>query len=162
MRESMREEDPRTRAARRAAELRDHGGLDDDSYKDDFYIDPALIPPGWTYEWKRILVAGAADPGYEVQIARAGFEPVPVSRHPEMMPMNWKGMTIERSGLLLMERPAEITQIARERELRIARAQVQQKEAQLNSAEPGHFERANKDQPLVRINKSYESIPIPE
>jgi hypothetical protein len=69
---------------------------------------------------------------------------------------------IERKGMILMERPLEITQDARDNELRKARAQVRQKEAQLNSAEGGQFERTNKDQSLVKVRKSYESIPIPE
>lgn len=162
MRPAMREEDPRTRAARRAAELRDHRGGDMDEGTDDFYIDLSDIPPGWTYEWKRKLVLGAEDPAYMVALARAGWEPVPTSRHPSYMPDGGNYPTIERKGMILMERPTEITDDARENERRKARNQVRQKEAQLNSAEGGHFERSNKDQSLVKINRSYESIPIPK
>jgi hypothetical protein len=61
-----------------------------------------------------------------------------------------------------MERPAEISDEARAIELRKARNQVRQKEAQLNSAEGGQFERSNKDQSLVKVRKSYDSIPIPQ
>lgn len=162
MRPAMREEDPRTRAARRAAELRDHRGGDMEEGTDDFYIDLADIPPGWTYEWKRKLVLGAEDPAYMVALARAGWEPVPTSRHPSYMPDSGNYTTIERKGMILMERPSEITDDAREYEKRKARNQVRQKEAQLNSAEGGHFERSNKDQSLVKISRSYESIPIPK
>jgi hypothetical protein len=161
MRPNMREEDPRTRAARRAAELRDHHNGDMDDGTDEFYIDPADIPEGWSYEWKRRTVLGAEDPAYQVALARAGWEPVPTSRHPSYMPMGGDYPFIERKGMILMERPKEITDDARDSEMRKARAQVRQKEAQLNSAEGGHFERSNKDQSLVKVRKSYESIPIP-
>jgi len=161
LRPAMREEDPRTRAARRAAELRDHGAVDEDG-TDEFYIPAAEIPPGWSYEWKRRQVLGADDPAYQVSIARQGWEAVPVSRHPTMMPPDWRGNTIERKGLVLMERPLEITQDARERELIRARQQVRAKEQQLSSADGGQFERTNKGDSLVKVRKSYESIPIPE
>ena len=156
-----REEDPRTRAARRAAELREHLG-DSDEGTDDFYINPSDIPAGWAYEWKRRTVMGAEDPAYQVSLARAGWEPVPASRHPEYMPTDWAHQTIERKGMVLMERPLEINEEAHARELRKARNQVRHKENQLNSAEAGQFERANKDQSLVKVRKSYESIPIPD
>ena len=162
MRPTMREEDPRTRAARRSAELRDHRGGDMSEGSDDFYIDLGDIPAGWTYEWKRKLVLGAEDPAYMVALARAGWEAVPTSRHPSYMPNSGNYPTIERKGMLLMERPTEITDDARDHERFKARNQVRQKEAQLNSAEGGQFERSNKDQSLVKINRSYESIPIPK
>jgi hypothetical protein len=160
IRAPMREEDPRTRAARRAAELRDHLG-DMDEGTDDFYINKDDIPAGWEYEWKRKLLLGAEDPAYQVALARAGWEPVPTSRHPSYMPNNGDHPIIERKGMVLMERPSEISDEARAIELRKARNQVRQKEAQLNSAEGGQFERSNKDQSLVNIRKSYDSIPIP-
>jgi hypothetical protein len=161
IRAPMREEDPRTRAARRAAELRDHLG-DLDEGTDDFFINKSDIPPGWEYEWKRKLLLGAEDPAYQVALARAGWEPVPTSRHPSYMPNSGNHPTIERKGMVLMERPSEISEESRAIELRKARNQVRQKEAQLNSAEGGQFERANKDQSLVNIRKSYDSIPIPQ
>ena len=162
MRPTMREEDPRARAARRAAELRDHRNGDMDEGVDEFFIDPADIPEGWSYEWKRRTVLGAEDPAYQVALARAGWEPVQTSRHPSYMPMGGDYPFIERKGMILMERPLEITDDARNAELRKARMQVRQKEAQLNSAESGQFERTNKDQSLVKVRKSYEAIPIPE
>ena len=161
MRPAMREEDPRARAARRAAELRDHRNGDLDEGTDEFAIDPSDIPEGWSYEWKRRTVLGAEDPAYQVALARAGWEPVPTSRHPSYMPMGGDYPFIERKGMILMERPLEITDDARNTELRKARMQVRQKEAQLNSAEGGQFERQNKDQSLVKVKRSYEAIPIP-
>jgi len=161
MRPTMREEDPRTRAARRAAEIRNHVGNMDEG-PDDFYIDLSEIPDGWTYEWKRKTVLGQEDPAYQVQLARMGWEPVPASRHPRYMPEGAKYASIERKGMVLMERPKELSDEARQIELKKARNQIRQKEAQLNSAPDGQFGRNNKDAPLVKIGKSYEAIPIPK
>jgi hypothetical protein len=156
-----REEDPRARAARRALELREQASSDDDGV-DKFYIDPKLIPDGWSYEWKTFTVLGKENPSYQVAMAHKGWEAVPRSRHPHLMPLNYQGETIEREGMMLMERPLEITQEAKARDLRIARAQVRGKEEQLGGAPAGTFERSNKDQPLVKVKKSFEHMEIPE
>lgn len=155
-----REEDPRARAARRALELREQATSDDDGV-DKFYIDPKMIPDGWSYEWKTFTVLGKENPSYQVSMAHKGWEAVPRARHPHLMPINYQGETIEREGMILMERPLEITQEAKARDLRIARAQVRGKEEQLGGAAPGTFERDNKGASLVNVKKSFENIPIP-
>jgi hypothetical protein len=160
--EVPREEDPRTRAARRAAELREHLGDNLGDGVDEFFVDPRIIPDGWSYEWKRHMTLGAQDPSYQVSLARGGWDAVPAHRHPELMPDNWRGATIERRGMILMERPAEITEQVKARELRKAREQVGQKEQQLYGAPPGTFERDNKGNPLVKVGRSYEALAIPK
>jgi len=154
--------DPRIRAAARAAQLRDHLGDGLGEGIDEFYIDPAIIPDGWSYEWKRETVLGQPDPSYQVTLAQRGWEPVPASRHPQLVPPGWTGAHIPRKGCVLMERPKEITDEVRAQEIRRARDQVRQKEAQLGAAPAGTFERDNKGNTMVNIKKSYESIPIPE
>lgn len=167
LRPPMRDDDPRSRAAQRAAELRGHLGSIDEG-EDKFFVDPADIPDGWDYEWKRRTVYGAEDPAYQVAIARRGWEPVPASRHPSMMPSGYTGQTIERDGMVLMERPKEISDEARAHELRKARRQVRAKEEQLTAAPAGQFERENKDRMgverggLMKLNKSYERVQVPE
>jgi hypothetical protein len=161
LRPEVREEDPRTRAARRAAEIRNHINVDDEGV-DEFFIDPSVIPPGWSYEWKRRTVMNEENAAYQVQLQLKGWEPVPASRHPEYMPNNGRFSTIERKGMVLMERPLEITEAARQAELRKARIQVRSKEEQLNTAPGGTFERSNKDAGMAKVNKSYEPIPIPQ
>lgn len=160
MRTSPREEDPRARAERRAAEIRKHLSNDVSDGADRFYINPDSIPDGWSYEWKRKTIWGKEDPAHEVELARKGWEAVPASRHPEMMPKgNWQ--TIERDGMILMERPKELTDEAHSGNLRAARLQVKAKEAQLNQAPEGTFER---NDPRVKpsIKKSYQAMPISE
>jgi hypothetical protein len=156
------EESPRDRAARKAAELRSHrdGNLDDGT--DEFYVEPGVIPDGWTYEWKTKTILGAEDPAHQVKLARDGWEAVPANRHPEMMPAGYKGVEITRKGMVLMERPAEITEEVRQIELRRARLQVRAKEEQLSAAPAGQFERSNKGNEMAKIKKGYEAMPIPE
>lgn len=160
MRGNVREESPADRAKRRAAEIRGHlGGLDEGT--DEFYIDPHVIPDGWSYEWKRRLLLGAEDPSHNVALYRMGWEPVPASRHPEMMPRGWHGDTIERKGMILMERPLELVEEARSHELRKARNQVRDKEAQLAGTPEGTLTRDHA-QAKPSIKKGYEPIPIPK
>lgn len=155
MRPAMREEDPRAAAARRAAEIRGHIG-DLDEGTDEF---AAPRPPdGWTYEWKQRTVMGAEDPARQVHYARTGWEAVPTARHPEMMPHNGASPIIERKGMVLMQRPKDISDEVRDIDLRRARNQVQAKKQQLSQAPDGHFERSNKD---VKIRNSYEPLPVP-
>ena len=157
MRPAMREEDPRVAAARRAAEIRGHiGNMDEGT--DEFRAPPA--PDGWEYEWKRKVVLGQEDPAYQVQLARMGWEPVPTSRHPEEMPGRGNHPTIERKGMTLMMRPAVISEEARSIDRRRARDQIRAKEAQLNAAPDGHFER---NDPRVKpsIKKGYSPIEVP-
>ena len=160
MRPPMRDDDPRSRAAKRAAEVRGNVGSMDEGV-DDFYIDMREVPDGWTYEWKRRTIAGQEDPAYQVSLARMGWEPVPAERHPNMMPLNGRYATIERKGMMLMERPMELSQEARSIELRKARQQVANKKSQLGSAPDGQFGR---DHASVKpkVSSSYEPMPIPK
>lgn len=156
----LREESPREAAKKRAAALRDHlGDLDDGT--DDFYIPLEVVPDGWTYEWKRHTTLGAEDPTYQVSLLRAGWEPVPSSRHPEMMPSNTKDKMILRKGMILMERPTEIVEERRNIEAKRARDQVRAKEAQLSGAPEGTGPRDHKDV-RPQIKKTYEPMPVPE
>lgn len=155
------EEDPRTRAARRALELRDHlGGMDQGT--DKFYIDPRIIPDGWSYEYKTFEVLGKQNPAYQTSLAHRGWEPVPRSRHPQLMPENFPGDTILVEGMMLMERPKEITDEVIAADKKRARGQVRAKEEQLGAAPPGTFERDNKGNQMSSVKKSFESIPIPD
>lgn len=159
VRAGQREEDPRARAERRAAEITQHLDGASDSEVDRFFIDPRAIPDGWSYEWKRKTIWGKEDPAHEVELARLGWEAVPASRHPEMMPKgNWQ--TIERDGMILMERPKSITDAAHSKNLKAARAQVRAKEAQLNQTPEGTLPRDEDPRTRATIKKSYEAMPI--
>jgi hypothetical protein len=160
--DSTASESPRDRAARRVAELRGHDTDLGDDGTDEYHIELGIIPDGWSYEWKTRTILGAEDPAHQVALARKGWEIVPAARHPELMPMGYKGVEITRKGMVLMERPLEITQEARNAEYRKARMQMRDKEAQLTEAKGGEFERSNKGDPLVKSGKKFEAMPIPE
>lgn len=160
LRPPLREEDSRAAAAKRAAQLRDHLGDVVDG-QDDFYIPLDDIPDGWTYEWKRHSTYGQEDPSYQIALAREGWEPVPVARHPWMMPSGSDAGVIFRKGMILMQCPTEIIEERQMSELRKARLQVRAKEQQIAGTPEGTLTR---DDARVRpqIKKSYEAIPIPE
>lgn len=163
MRVNPKAEDPRERARRRAEQIREHlGELDEGT--DEFFIPSQIIPDGWTYEWKRHTIYNQEDPAYTVQLAREGWEVVPVDRcpsHRAMMPATWTKNSIERKGMVLMERPIDITEEMRSIELRRARQQVRVKEQQLSATPDGTLSR---DDPRVapKIKKGYSPVEIPE
>jgi hypothetical protein len=161
MRQSF--EDHFARAAARIAVLRGHftDGVVDDS-TDEFHIPKSDIPEGWDYQWKRQSLLGKEDPTYEVMLARTGWEAVPLSRHPHYMPEGYVGTTILRRGMLLMERPLEITLEVRRMENKRARNQVRIREQQLTQAPAGQFERDNEGSSLASVKKGYAPIVVPE
>ena len=158
LRPEMREDDPRTAAAKRAQEILGNIGGQMDEGVDEFRAPPA--PDGWEYEWKRKTVMGQEDHAYMTSMARTGWEAVPTNRHPEMMPIGNQG-PIERKGMILMERPKMIGDQVREADYRRARSQIKAKEQQLSQAPQGQFGRDHA-QAQPKINKSYEPMPVPK
>jgi len=146
-------------AAIRAEELRNQMRNDnfDASMHDEFYIDPRKIPEGWDYNWKRESIAGMTDQEHMIEMRGVGWEPVDARRHPEMMAIGYVG-PVRRKGMILMERPSEITRIAMDRELATAREVVASKERALGMTPSGTFER---DSRRTGVNKSYEPMNIP-
>ena len=142
------------RAEARLRELREsmpEGG----SNRDKFW---APSPPeGWDYQWKTKTVMGEEQSSYIVELSRNGWEPVPLSRYPDMMPIGWKGETIEVEGLVLMERPKILTLEARQIESSEARSAVLTKEAQLRSGKSGDLGQRE----VHRFSKSRAPIAIP-
>ena len=128
---------------------------------DEFFVDPSIIPEGWTYEWKRLSILGQEDATHQIHLARMGWEAVPARRHPGMMPATWTKGTIERKGMILMERPTEVIEEARRIQNKAAKDQVRAKEAQIAGTPDGTMTR---DHAMARpkINKSFEAVPIPK
>ena len=97
-------------------------------------MEPSTIPDGMTYEWKRISNLGQEDRRHQVNLARNKWVPVPADRHPEIggdpllpdqhnRPHPHEG-SIVIDGLMLMERPIEITRMVQQDDLRLAKGQV--------------------------------------
>jgi hypothetical protein len=159
--EGPREETSRERAARRAAEIMGHldGALEEG--QDELALDAIQVPEGWTYEWKRQTVYGKGDPSYDSKLARTGWEVVPASRHPQMMPKGHRG-AISRDGLVLMERPQAITDRVKKIMYERARGAVRLKEQQLNESPEGTFERVDeRGRPTARVRTTHSPVEIP-
>jgi hypothetical protein len=154
MRPDMREESPLARAAKRAAEIKNSGGLTFDGV-DEFYIDPSIIPEGWSYEWKRESIYGQKDDTYQLSLRQSGWEPVPYSRHRGKF-AEGTGNTIERKGMLLMERPAVITDEMRRKDNLNARAAVEARKQNVDSSK-GMLGRED-SRVAPKISKGYEPM----
>jgi len=82
-------------------------------HKDALYIDPAIVPEGMDYAWATITVLGEPRPGRMIGLRMVGWDIVPAERHPELCFADAsKGSIatsghIERTGLILIERPTE-------------------------------------------------------
>jgi hypothetical protein len=76
-----------------------------------------------------------------------------------MMPAHFSGNTIERKGLILMERPTEIVEEVRRLQNQEARKQVRDKEAQLSGTPDGTLTRDH-EQVRPKIKKGWEALPV--
>lgn len=140
LREEMRAESPREEADRIAAEW--FGHLDTlGPYKDKYYVDPKNIPDGWSYEWKTFTVVGKENPQHMRELQRNHWRPVDARRHPELVPTGFAGDTIIVDGMVLMERPAAITDFQKKRDQQAANQPIQQIKDKLSGAPAGHFPR---------------------
>lgn len=103
---------------------------------DKYEIDPSIIPDGMTYEWKRAFNMGKEDRRNLADAMRNKWAFVPADRHPEIGGEDQADMVdghvnphvghIVVDGLVLMERPVNITDFVRRDDQHRARSQVAQ------------------------------------
>jgi hypothetical protein len=146
--QSLARAEARARAIRGNPDLQ---GMERDKY----YAPPP--PEGFDYQWKLKSVLNQDDLDRIRQVEAAGWEPVPRTRHPELMPRNYTGDTIEVGGLVLMERPMMFTMEARAEERRAAREAVLTKERLMKEGRGGDLG----PRQVNRFSKSHESIDVP-
>jgi hypothetical protein len=150
-------EEARLRAEARIRELRGNPDLQNGGgERDKYYAPPA--PDGWTYEWKLKSVMGQEDLEAMRRVEMAGWTPVPLARHPDLMPKGYKGETVEVGGLVLCERPEVFTNEAREEERRAAREAVYMKEAAMKAGRDGDLGKRQ----VNRFSKSHSAIAVPD
>lgn len=126
---------------------------------DRFYIPENLIPEGWSYEWKAQTTMGQENTAHMMHMAENGWTPVPASRHPGyFMPEGYEGPVV-RDGNILMERPVELTNEARQEDIDAANALMNYQRQQLGQRLPSGF---SGDHAGVRprINRSYEPADV--
>jgi len=158
LRPDMRPETNDERLARRTAELRGHNNANLDETTDKYQTPPA--PPGWSYEWKMKSVNGWIDPTFDRRTQIGGWEPVEAKRHPELMPKGTAG-AIEIDGMVLCERPLEITKDRQARDLQMARQQVQIKAGQLDPKGKGGIISREDAQVKPKISSDF-NFAVPE
>jgi hypothetical protein len=124
------------RARERIAQIRAIHGDDDFS---EVYVDKwfAQAPEGWTYEWKTHSVWNKEYPQYISALQRTGWSPVPANRHRELLYPEYEAENIIIDGMILMERPKELTDKVRQREYRRAIEVVRNSERKLAEAPAG-------------------------
>lgn len=152
----------RAQTSSKAAKAKYDALPDDDD--DRLKISKAEIPDGMDYMWVTDSVLGQPMPQRRNRFMRRGWKPVPSSRHPHLMPAGFEG-EINIEGLVLMERPMELTMEARRRERMKASEQVYAREAALRGGDFGPNVTFDTTHPSAqranRISKGYERISIP-
>ena len=128
--------DHEARARARIAEIRAIHGDGDFS---EVYVDKwfAAAPPGWIYEWKTHAVWNKEYPQYVSGLQRSGWSPVQAVRHRELLYPEYEGENIIIDGMILMERPRELTDQVRRREYQRAIDVVRNSERKLADAPGG-------------------------
>ena len=114
MREASTSAQPSTRAQPQRSAQRDLSFLrEDDDAGGPFQIDRSAMPDGMSYEWSRVTYAGKEDVRQQARRQRHQWTPVPKKRHPEIVGREAAARDPEGAiivdGLMLMERPAFIT-----------------------------------------------------
>ena len=116
---------------------------------------------GVTLEWKRYSCFNRPDTRHMVALRDNHWSPVPAKMYPDMMPPDQQGGNIEHDGMILMERPAYLTEEARQEDYANAREAVQIKEAQMGHTPDGTLTR-NHPTAKPRISKSYAPLTVPK
>lgn len=82
----------------------------------DNYVNLDAVPPNVSLEWKRFSATGQESPFYLEALRKQGWEPVNPQEHPEWvsLPPGYDATTVIVDGLILMERPMELTMEARD------------------------------------------------
>jgi len=96
----------------RSGEILTRGRVSAHGYANEFEIPERARDPKWDLMWARTAAHGKPDPANLNELYENGWRPASPKNYPSVMP-DMKGReTIERDGLMLMERPMQLSQIA--------------------------------------------------
>jgi hypothetical protein len=148
--DDLRATDPQEAARIRAAQVLAQLG-DSLGEEDKFFIPEELKDPSWDIQWKRFSVYNAEDHGYLSSLQRTGWEFVPARRpgFERFVPRNWKDDFILKEGMVLMERPKEVSNIIEGRQLGQARERIRIAEQKNGQSPPGTLPRDNSGRPIA-------------
>ena len=113
-----------------------------DAISDPFAIPDDLREADWDRQWVRISVHGWEDVDNQVGMQENGWRPISANRpgwEGRFMPPGYKG-AIQKSGLMLMERPMALTEEARTEERRVVKGQTETQRQSFGMALPKGFE----------------------
>ncbi|WP_421696926.1 hypothetical protein [Ancylobacter sp.] len=88
--------------------------------EDPLHIPDHLIPDGMSYEWKRSRIGGKPDQQHLMNMMRQHWRPVPAERHPELAWADSTSKYIEKDAVILMERPAYLTEEAQKERVQLS------------------------------------------
>lgn len=126
---------------------------------DRFHVDPASIPDGMSYEWKRHTMLGQEDKQHQIGLAMNHWKPVPAARHPELAGNSVGEKAIIIDGQILMERPKYLTDEARAEDNANAARQMSD---QMQRLEQDIGISAAFEQRPTEIHRSFERVEVPD
>ncbi len=100
------------------------------------YVDPRIIPEGYTYEWKAESIYGQPNTEHMVELRENHWRAVPASRHPELAAAG--DTVIRRAGTVLHERPSYLTEEAQMEQIEDSLKPLRQKEELMYGTPPSH------------------------
>ncbi len=126
-----------------------------------FHVPDSLKESGWDLQWVRTACLGKDDPANVTNHMENGWRAVPGNRPGFKDFFRTDGAaTIDREGLMLMERPMTLTKQAHDEDYRNS---MQQRNAQVEefalSGLPSGFDRGY-GKAATRVNRSVEGAPI--
>jgi hypothetical protein len=129
---------------------------------DKFQVDANDIPDGMSYQWIAVTVDGMEQRNSMAQFEMNGWRPVPMSRYPGRYgPQKAKNGAINHEpiiieGLMLVERPIELTIEAREEEIGAAKSLVKTRNEQFQPRLPDALARRGTG---LRAKRTIEGMP---
>jgi len=135
---------------------------------DIFEIPPSAIPPGWSYQWNAVSVAGNSDILLDQthMMYQNGWRPVPAERYAGTLVPKGSTGNIVRGQQLLMERPLALTEEARAEDVRNARQLLSDRNEALkltgmkNQMSEGFKMRGDHSGARIQIDKSMDVLNI--
>lgn len=122
-----------------------------------FDYDKTKQPDDMDYNWKRQTYGGKDDRGYMIGLQENHWSPVPASRHPELSDAGGDNMII-KDGLVLMERPAYLSEEAHQEDINNAR---QQHGDQLRRLEQNVGQAPGVPKIPTQVSRNYERTEVP-
>ncbi len=114
-----------------------------------FSLNGAVPPSGMHYEWKTFALVGIEQSVYQDKMRKEGWQPVPSSRHPEISTKDLNNRVI-RFGMILMERPLELSVESRKEDFRANQRQI--------DSVPGILLKSAKEQVEALVKEGQEGM----